>query len=133
MPVALARRGLDRCARHCAASWWHDHLNVRMTCHDFGIDVSPVECAIRGERCDGIIDLVEQGIAKAKYEGCPPRVVRGSACHAAIAASENHTVRLLRARKGASCAAQFVRRCGCRGMWFRQSWFALNSELGASE
>ena len=31
-----------------------------------------------------------------EYQGCPPRLVRCSAAHAAVAASVNHTVRLPR-------------------------------------
>ena len=41
-------------------------------------------------------------IARADYEGCPPRPVRGSALHAATASGVNHTVRLPRARRAAS-------------------------------
>ena len=41
-------------------------------------------------------------IAKAEYRGCPPRAVRGSALHAAIASAVNHTVKLPRARRPAS-------------------------------
>ena len=37
-------------------------------------------------------------IARAEYCGCPPGVVRASACHAAIASSVNQTVRLPRCR-----------------------------------
>ena len=35
-------------------------------------------------------------IARGEYQGCPPRVVRGSARQAAIASSVNQTVRLPR-------------------------------------
>jgi hypothetical protein len=42
--------------------------------------------------------------------------VRGSAFHAAIAASVNQTVRLPRWRKAMSSAAQFVTLCRCFGM-----------------
>jgi len=41
-------------------------------------------------------------IANAEYRGWPPRVARGSAFHAAIAASVNHTVRLPRWRNAMS-------------------------------
>ena len=41
-------------------------------------------------------------IASAEYQGCPPRVVRGSAAQASIASSVNQTVRLPRCRKLAS-------------------------------
>ena len=41
-------------------------------------------------------------IASVEVRPCPPRVVRGSARHAAIAASVNHTVRLPRFRRAAS-------------------------------
>ena len=39
---------------------------------------------------------------EGQYQGCPPRVVRGSAAQAAIASSGNHTVRLPRKRRLAS-------------------------------
>ena len=39
---------------------------------------------------------------KLEYQGCPPRVVRGSALQAAIASSVNQTVKLPRWRKLAS-------------------------------
>ena len=35
-------------------------------------------------------------IARGEYQGCPPRVVRGSARQAAIASSVNQTVKLPR-------------------------------------
>jgi len=35
-------------------------------------------------------------MATGEYRDCPPRVVRGSAAHAAIASSVNHTVKLPR-------------------------------------
>src|SRR4051812_25888474 len=41
-------------------------------------------------------------MASSEYQGCPPRVVRGSAAHASTASSVNHTVRLPRCRKLAS-------------------------------
>src|SRR5829696_9181341 len=65
-------------------------------------------------------------IARAEYEGCPPRPVRGSACHAVTASGVNHTVRLPRARRPASYSAQLVTRCRCFGMWRRQVALALN-------
>ena len=49
-------------------------------------------------------------IARAEYCGCPPGVVRASACHAAIAASVNQTLRLARCRKAASYSGPFVTR-----------------------
>ena len=56
-------------------------------------------------------------IARGEYQGCPPRVVRGAARQAAMAASVNHTVRLPRRRRAASYSAQFVTRWHCLGMW----------------
>jgi hypothetical protein len=47
-------------------------------------------------------------IASGDYQVCPPRVVRGSVRHAAIASSPNHTVRLLHWRRLASYESQFV-------------------------
>ena len=44
-------------------------------------------------------------IARAEYDGYPPRLVRGSALHAATASGVNHTVRLRRARRPASYSA----------------------------
>ena len=41
-------------------------------------------------------------IARGEYQGCLPRVARGSAAHAAIASSLNHTVKLPRWRNPAS-------------------------------
>ena len=55
-------------------------------------------------------------IARAESCGCPPGVVRGSACQAATASSVNHTVRLPRWRKAASYSAQFVTRRRCLGI-----------------
>ena len=55
-------------------------------------------------------------MAKAEYEGCPPRVVRGPALHAATASGVNHTVKLPRARGPASYSAQLLTRCCCFGM-----------------
>src|SRR4051794_21695640 len=63
--------------------------------------------------------------------GCPPRVVRGSALQAAIASGVNQTVRLPRARRPASYAAQLVTRCFCFGMWWRRAASALNGKRGA--
>src|SRR3954466_13765186 len=62
--------------------------------------------------------------------GCPPRVVRGAAAHAATASGVNHTVRLPRARRPASYSAQLVTRCRCFGMWRRQAALALNGTAG---
>src|SRR3954471_18634680 len=62
--------------------------------------------------------------------GCPPRVRRGSALHAATASGVNHTVRLPRARRPASYSAQLVTRCRCFGMWRRQVALALNGTAG---
>src|SRR3954453_1286405 len=50
-------------------------------------------------------------LARSEWEGCPPRVVRGAATQAATASGVNHTVRLPRARRAASYAAQLVTRC----------------------
>ena len=69
-------------------------------------------------------------IAKGEYQGCPPRVVRGSALHAWIASSVNQTVRLPRWRRPASYSRQFVTLCLCLGMWWRRSWFNLNGKAG---
>src|SRR3954454_13767077 len=63
--------------------------------------------------------------------GCPPRVVRGSALQAAIASGVNQTVRLPRARRPASYAAQLMTRCHCLGMRCRRSRLALNGMAGA--
>src|SRR4051794_12788207 len=62
--------------------------------------------------------------------GCPPRPVRGSALQASIASVVNHTVRLPRARRPASYAAQLMTRCCCFGMWRRQAALALNGTAG---
>src|SRR3954463_16492966 len=70
-------------------------------------------------------------IARDEYCGWPPRVVRGSACQAAIAASENQTVRLPRWRKAASYSAQFVTRRRCFGIRWRRAALALNG-IGGS-
>ena len=55
-------------------------------------------------------------MASAEYQGCPPRVMRGSAAQASIAPSLNQIVKLPRCRKLASYAGQFVTLCVCRGM-----------------
>jgi hypothetical protein len=60
-------------------------------------------------------------------QGCPPRVVRGAARHAAIASSVNQTVKLPRWRRPASWAAQFVTLRFCFGMWWRPAALALNA------
>src|SRR3954463_4469200 len=65
-------------------------------------------------------------IASGEYHAWPPRVVRGSARQAAIAASLNHTVRLPRWRRLASYAAQFVTLRFCFGIWWRRAALALN-------
>src|SRR5215213_6280238 len=57
--------------------------------------------------------------------------MRGSALHASIASGVNHTVRLPRARRPASYAAQLVTRCRCLGMWRRHAALALNGTAGA--
>src|SRR5215210_8054862 len=69
-------------------------------------------------------------IARAEQCGCPPGVVRGSACQAAIAASVNQTVKLPRWRKAASYSAQFATLCFGLGMRWRRSWFSLNGKVG---
>src|SRR5215203_5592257 len=60
--------------------------------------------------------------------------MRGGAAQAATASGVNHTVRLPRARRPASYAAQLVTRCCCFGMWRRQAALALNgtAEIQAS-
>jgi len=55
-------------------------------------------------------------MAGGEYKDCPPQVVLGSAVHAEIALSVNHTVRLPRWRRLASYAGQFVILCRWRGM-----------------
>ena len=87
----------------------------------------------RSARRNTVRSVRAVAIAKAEYEGCPPRPVRGSAFHAATASAENHTVRLPRARRAASYAAQLVTRCCCLGMWWRRSACALNGKRGAPE
>src|SRR5215212_230449 len=69
-------------------------------------------------------------IARAEYQGCPPRVVRGSACHAWTASAVNQTVKLPRWRRPASYSRQFVTLRFCRGIWWRRSWFSLKGTLG---
>src|SRR3954462_2375408 len=70
--------------------------------------------------------------SNAPYKcGCPPGVVRGSACQATIASSENQTVRLPRWRKAASYSAQFVTRRRCFGIRWRRAALALNG-IGGS-
>src|SRR5271165_3671348 len=70
-------------------------------------------------------------IANGEYQGCPPRVVRGAACQAAIASSVNQTVKLPRWRKLASYAAQFVTLRFCLGIWWRRAALALNGMAGS--
>src|SRR4051794_15784071 len=69
-------------------------------------------------------------MASAEYQGCPPRVVRGSAAQASIASSVNQIVRLPRCRKLASYAGQFVTLCACLGMRWRRAWFSLKGKAG---
>src|SRR3954462_7874486 len=66
-------------------------------------------------------------MASSEYQGWPPRVVRGSASHAAMASSVNQTVKLPRWRRLASEAGQFVTLRCWRGMWGRRSWFSLRA------
>jgi hypothetical protein len=74
----------------------------------FGLTQGQAEHGSQGQGCrDG-----QRRVA----QGCPPRVVRGSARQAAIAASVNQIVRLPRARRAASYSAQLVTRCRCFGM-----------------
>src|SRR3954451_15424712 len=61
VPVALGWRGPGRLARHSAGARRHDHLGVRMSCRDLGVDIVPVERAIGGEGGDRTAELVEQG------------------------------------------------------------------------
>src|SRR3954463_14988145 len=70
-------------------------------------------------------------IARDEYCGWPPGVVRGSACQAAIASSENQTVRLPRWRKAASDSAQFGIRRRCFGIRWRRAALAWNG-IGGS-
>src|SRR5208337_5531147 len=70
-------------------------------------------------------------IANGEYQGCPPRVVRGAACQAAIASSVNQTVKLPRWRKPASYAAQLVTLRFCLGIWWRRAALALNGMAGS--
>src|SRR3954468_23162767 len=69
-------------------------------------------------------------IASAEYQGCPPRVVRGSPAHASTASAVNQTVKLPRWRKLASYSRQFVILCRCRGICWRRSWFSLKGTAG---
>src|SRR4051795_2081644 len=57
--------------------------------------------------------------------------MHGSALQASIASGVNQTVRLPRARRPASYAAQLVTRCRCLGMRCRRSRLALNGMAGA--
>ena len=61
---------------------------------------SPSACRYARRNTARIVSAVR--IARDEYQGWPPRVVRGSATHAAIASSVNHTVKLPRWRKLAS-------------------------------
>src|SRR5215210_7590131 len=69
-------------------------------------------------------------IARSEYSGCPPRLVRRSAFHAATASSKNHTVKLPRRRRLSSYSRQFVTLRFCSGMWRRRSWFSLKGKVG---
>jgi len=55
-------------------------------------------------------------IDRGEYQGCPPGVVRGSACQPSMASSVNQTVRLPRWRKLASHSRQFMTLCFCWGI-----------------
>jgi hypothetical protein len=55
-------------------------------------------------------------IARSEYSGCPPRLVRRSASHAATASSENQTVKLPRRRRLSLYSRQFVTLRFCSGM-----------------
>src|SRR3954463_2474970 len=61
MPVALRRRALCGCARYRIRARGHDHLGIRVSCHDLGVDVVAVVGAVASEGCHCPIDLVEQG------------------------------------------------------------------------
>jgi hypothetical protein len=65
-------------------------------------------CVWRKASRNTVLSLSAVRIASGEYHGCPPRVVRGAACQAAIASSVNQTVKLPRSRKLASYATQFV-------------------------
>ena len=61
---------------------------------------SPSVC--RSARRNTDLSVSATVMASVEYRGWPPRVVRGSAFHAAIAASVNQIVRLPRCRRAAS-------------------------------
>src|SRR3954447_5040206 len=61
MPVALRRRGLGRLSQRSAGARRHDHLDIRMSCCDLGVNVVSIVSAIGGEGGDRTADLVEQG------------------------------------------------------------------------
>src|SRR3954467_673492 len=67
-------------------------------------------------------------IARSEYSGCPPRLVRRSASHAATASSVNQNVKLPRRRRLSSYSRQFVTLRFCSGMWWRRSWFSLKGK-----
>src|SRR3954464_5485680 len=67
---------------------------------------------------------------RGEESGCPPRVARGSACHAWTASSVNQTVKLPRWRRPASYSRQFTTLRFCRGICWRRSWFSLKGTLG---
>src|SRR3954452_10947631 len=50
MRVALRRGGLGHVARHRARTGWDDNGRIRMTGRNLGVDVTPVEGTIAGER-----------------------------------------------------------------------------------
>ncbi len=69
-------------------------------------------------------------IARDKYQGWPPGVVRCSARQPSMASSVNQTVKLPRWRKLVSYSRQFVILCFCLGMCRRRCWFSLNGKVG---
>ena len=102
------------------AFWWrHDPRNVRKT-HKGGSTsngvwsgtrklrpskptmepISPSACLWARRNTARNVSAVR--MASGDYRDCPPRVVRGSAAHAAIASSVNQTAKLPRWRRPAS-------------------------------
>src|SRR4051794_15923016 len=68
-----------------------------------GRDMEPIRPSVcRNARRNTARKVKAVRIARGEYQGCPPRVVRGSAAHASTASSVNHTVRLPRWRRLAS-------------------------------
>jgi hypothetical protein len=93
--------------------------------------IEPIKPSVwRRARRNTVLSVSAVRIASGEYQACPPRVVRGAACQAAIASSVNHAVRLPRWRKLASYAAQFVTLRFCFGMWWRRAGLALNGMTG---